>query len=161
MVGAMTENSEVLQVTGKVKWYNQFKGYGFLSVEGIHEDVFLHFSVLNKSGIKNLCNDDIILCNIVKTGKGYQVAAIMELTHSNKYEIAGRAPETVTVTMKWFNPAKGFGFAQLESGEDVFIHSNLLKKHKMTAIEPGTKLSILMHYTNFGYEAIDLLVDEK
>ena len=161
MVGAMTENSEVLQVTGKVKWFNQFKGYGFLSVEGINEDVFLHFSALNKSGIENLCNDDIILCNIVKTDKGYQVAAIMELVRSNKYEIAGKAPETVNVIMKWFNPAKGFGFAQLDSGEDVFIHSNLLKKHKITSLEPGTTLSILMHYTNMGYEAIDLLIDEK
>ena len=160
MVGTMAEKNEKLQVIGKVKWFNQFKGYGFISVEGINEDIFLHFSVINKSGIKNLCNDDIISCEIMRTDKGYQVASILELVHPNKYEISEKAPEVVSVTMKWFNPAKGFGFAQLESGEDVFIHSNLLKKHRIASIEPGTVLSVLMHYTNLGYEAVDLVTDD-
>ncbi|MDR1551274.1 MAG: cold shock domain-containing protein [Holosporaceae bacterium] len=59
--------------------------------------------------------------------------------------------------MKWFNPSKGFGFAQLDSGEDIFIHSSLLKRHKMTTIEPGQEIILLIHNTNFGYEATDLI----
>ena len=160
MVGTMAENTE-REVKGKIKWFNQFKGYGFVSVEGISEDVFLHFSVVNKSGIKNLCNDDVILCKVAKTDKGYQVTSIEELLQSNKYELPSKAPEAVTVVVKWFNPAKGFGFAQLESGEDVFIHSNLLKKHRISSLEPGSSVTILMHYTNLGYEAVDLINDKK
>ncbi|MDR2645858.1 MAG: cold shock domain-containing protein [Holosporaceae bacterium] len=59
--------------------------------------------------------------------------------------------------MKWFNPSKGFGFAQLNSGEDVFIHSSLLKKHRLTEIEQGCPIKLIVHYTNFGYEAIDII----
>ncbi|MDR1982764.1 MAG: cold shock domain-containing protein [Holosporaceae bacterium] len=63
-----------------------------------------------------------------------------------------------TAVMKWFNPSKGFGFAQLSSGEDVFIHSSLLKKYKLTTIEPGQTIKLVAHYTNFGYEATDIII---
>ncbi|MDR2067420.1 MAG: cold shock domain-containing protein [Holosporaceae bacterium] len=65
--------------------------------------------------------------------------------------------EDVEATMKWFNPSKGFGFAQLDSGEDVFIHANLLRKHKLETIEHSRRIRITVHHTNFGYEAVDLV----
>ncbi|MDR1333683.1 MAG: cold shock domain-containing protein [Holosporaceae bacterium] len=60
--------------------------------------------------------------------------------------------------MKWFNPSKGFGFALLDSGDDVFIHSTLLKKHRLENIEPGSSIKLVVHRTNFGYEATDLIM---
>ena len=48
----------------RVKWFNQFKGYGFVEMEDRPGDVFLHFSVLDQAGIKKLNNDDIIICDI-------------------------------------------------------------------------------------------------
>jgi CspA family cold shock protein len=145
-------------VTGRVKWFNQFKGYGFIEVENISEDIFLHFSVIDKSEIDRLNNEDVILCNIVKSEKGYQVSDIVRLLHSNKYEIGEQKTVRVVAVMKWFNPSKGFGFAQLSSGEDVFIHSSILKKHKISSIEPGQQVKLLIHSTNFGYEAIDIII---
>ncbi|MDR2107039.1 MAG: cold shock domain-containing protein [Holosporaceae bacterium] len=59
--------------------------------------------------------------------------------------------------MKWFNPSKGFGFALMESGEDVFIHSSLLKRHKKLEIEPGEEIRMIIRKTNFGYEAVDII----
>jgi len=153
----MTDEVTSIRAAGRVKWFNQFKGYGFVEVENVAEDVFLHFSALNKSGIDHLNNEDIILCDIVKSNRGYQITHIVELLHSNKYEIEGSNTERVTATMKWFNPSKGFGFAQLDSGTDVFIHSSILKKHKLLAIEPGQKIELLIHYTNFGHEALDIV----
>jgi CspA family cold shock protein len=154
----MEDATTLMRVTARIKWFNQFKGYGFVEVENISEDVFLHFSILDKSGIDNLNNDDIILCDIVKCERGYQVINIIELLHSNKYEIEEeKSPEIVTAVMKWFNPSKGFGFAQLDSGKDVFIHSSLLKKYKITSIEPGQTIKLAVHCTNFGYEATDII----
>jgi CspA family cold shock protein len=150
-----------LNVTGKVKWFNQFKGYGFVDIDDLLEDVFLHFSVISQAGIERLNNDDVITCNIAKSDKGYQVTEILEVIHLNKHEIGGKKPEKVIATMKWFNPAKGFGFAQLKTGEDVFVHSNLLKKNKMQNIEHGQPVTLIVHYTNFGYEALDLIIDNN
>ncbi|GHU11670.1 cold-shock protein [Alphaproteobacteria bacterium] len=148
-----------LRVTGKVRWFNQFKGYGFVEVEGVSEDVFLHFSIMDRCGVKRLNNDDVIICDIARSDKGYQVTGVVEILHLNKHETADRKTEVVVTAMKWFNPAKGFGFAQMPSGEDVFVHSNLLKKHSLGNIEHGHLLTLLVHHTNFGYEAIEILSD--
>jgi CspA family cold shock protein len=153
----MDEPNITKSVTGRVKWFNQFKGYGFVEVDGIFEDVFLHFSVIDQSGIKHVNNGDVILCDVAASNKGYQVTAIVELIQSNKYETRDSTAEEVMATMKWFNPSKGFGFAQLDSGEDVFIHANLLKKYKIETIEHNKRIRMSIRHTNFGYEAVDLI----
>ncbi|MDR2781280.1 MAG: cold shock domain-containing protein [Holosporaceae bacterium] len=154
----MIEEKTPIRVTGCVKWFNQFKGYGFVEVENISEDVFLHFLVVDKSGLGHLNNNDVILCDIIKSDNGYQVKDIIELLRSNKYEVDEGEPTRTAAVMKWFNPSKGFGFAQLDSGEDVFIHSSLLKKHKLATIEPGREIELMIHRTNFGYEAIEMII---
>lgn len=140
----------------KVKWFNQFKGYGFVEMEKIPGDVFLHFSVLDAAGIKKLNNGDIVVCDVEESDGKRKVTEICELLQESKYTISNKKPERVTAVMKWFNPAKGFGFARIDSGEDVFIHSTLLKKHKMESIEHGQTVELLVRYTNFGYEALEL-----
>lgn len=148
-------------VTGKIKWFNQFKGYGFVKIDNIPEDVFLHFSTIDSSGIERLNNDDIIICDITKTERGFQVTKISEIVYLNKHELPGEKAFKITATMKWFNPSKGFGFAQMPSGEDVFIHSNVLKKSKISVIEHGQIINILVRHTNFGYEALELISEKS
>ncbi len=144
------------EMTGKVKWFNQYKGYGFVAVKGIPEDVFLHFSVVDESNIKDLSKDDMISCLIVRSDKGYQITKIQRLVSHNKFPTSKRTKK-VPAVMKWFNPAKGFGFAQLDSGEDVFIHGNLLKKLNIQGFEPNQRVKLVIQHTNMGYEAIDIL----
>ena len=43
--------------TGKVKWFNSKKGYGFITEDGTEKDIFLHVSALEKSKLKNLKED--------------------------------------------------------------------------------------------------------
>ncbi len=45
-------------------------------------------------------------------------------------------------TVKWFNPAKGFGFIQPESGDtDVFVHISAVERSGMSALTEGQRLS--------------------
>ncbi|MDR1561221.1 MAG: cold shock domain-containing protein [Holosporaceae bacterium] len=148
------------EVTGRIRWFSQFKGYGFVAIENISEDAFLHFSIIEQSKINRLNNDDIILCDIAESSKGYQVTYIQKLIKSTKYEeTANIKTEKVTGVMKWFNSYKGFGFARLNSEEDVFIHGSLLKKYRLRTIEHGTEIKMVIQRTKFGYEATDLVVD--
>ena len=45
-------------LTGKVKWFNPQKGYGFISPDNGKKDIFVHISALEKSGINSLNEND-------------------------------------------------------------------------------------------------------
>lgn len=66
---------------GKVKWFNNEKGYGFIECPGI-EDIFVHYSTINQDGYKSLEEGQIVQFKLLETGKGYQatdVVAVKEL----------------------------------------------------------------------------------
>ena len=56
---------------GRVKWYSERRGYGFIEVDG-HE-VFIHRTTLNQFGIIRIQNEDIVLITQVKTDRGFIV----------------------------------------------------------------------------------------
>ena len=57
--------------TGKVKWFNDAKGYGFIEAEdGV--DVFVHYSVITMNGFKSLREGQTVLYESVETPKGRQ-----------------------------------------------------------------------------------------
>lgn len=155
----MLDSNTVQKVNGKVKWFNPYKGYGFITVETIPEDIFLHFAALEEANIKTLVKDDVISCYIDSSEKGYQVVKVEEVLVSNKYETDDKK-EKVSAIMKWFNQHKGYGFAQLENGQDIFIHASLINKCSIKNIEPNQKITLVIHHTNLGYEALEIIVEK-
>lgn len=65
--------------TGTVKWFNDAKGFGFITPEGGGEDVFAHFSAIQSSGFKSLRENQRVEFDIVSGPKGKQAANIRPL----------------------------------------------------------------------------------
>ncbi len=64
-------------MTGKVKWFNNEKGYGFIECEDL-EDIFVHYSAIVKDGYKTLNEGDIVNFKLVETVKGLQAIDVSE-----------------------------------------------------------------------------------
>ena len=69
---------EVLTMKGTVKWFNNQKGYGFISDEE-GNDVFVHFSALQMDGFKVLDEGDEVEFEVVNGEKGPQAANVTKL----------------------------------------------------------------------------------
>ena len=63
---------------GKVKWFNDSKGFGFLEQQG-GEDVFVHFSAISGDGFKSLAEGDEVSFEVVKGPKGLQAANVTRI----------------------------------------------------------------------------------
>jgi len=64
--------------TGRVKWFNDSKGFGFLEQEQ-GEDIFVHFSAISGEGFKSLAEGDAVSFDIVKGPKGLQAANVTRI----------------------------------------------------------------------------------
>lgn len=63
-------------LTGKVKWFNDSKGYGFIEVDG-QRDVFVHYSAISSEGYKSLAEGQAVQFELIDGAKGPQAANVM------------------------------------------------------------------------------------
>jgi len=63
---------------GSVKWFNDAKGYGFISQED-GEDVFVHFSAIQAQGFKSLAEGDKVEFEVTKGPKGLQASNVRKV----------------------------------------------------------------------------------
>ena len=66
---------------GMVKWFNNEKGYGFIELGASvnEEDIFVHYSAIEKEGYKTLKEGDVVEFTLIKTNKGCQAVNVKEV----------------------------------------------------------------------------------
>lgn len=63
--------------TGTVKWFNEAKGFGFISQDDGGADVFIHFSAIQGDGFKTLAEGQAVTYEVEDGPKGPQASSVM------------------------------------------------------------------------------------
>lgn len=69
---------------GKVKWFDNRKGYGFINEDGRDEDIFVHFSAIQADGYRTLDEQERVSFEIVRGPKGLQARNVERLTATSE-----------------------------------------------------------------------------
>ena len=170
------EAGPVRRIAALVKWFMPMKGYGFLEPEDGSPDVFCHLSAVEASGRDTLPQGAVVTCEIVQGDRGPQVSRIVEVgPPPTGYGPADRsqpfdarypdpqadAPTSAVVdlpaTVKFFDPARGFGFVVPDAGgREVFVHSSVLFRSGMTDLEPGQRVFVRAEGVARGLQATEI-----
>jgi cold shock protein len=73
--GSRRRRIKGMRSTGKVKWFNDAKGFGFITTE-TGEDVFVHFSAIQSKGFRSLAEGSEVEFDLVQGPKGLQASNV-------------------------------------------------------------------------------------
>ncbi len=68
-----------MRTTGKVKWFNESKGFGFITRDDGQKDCFVHYSAIQGNGFKTLKEGDKVEFDVVQGQKGLQAANVQPI----------------------------------------------------------------------------------
>ncbi len=144
------ELTEVKAVMGQVKWFDPTKGFGFVVSEGGGPDILLHANVLRNFGQSTVADGSRVHVAFQCTERGRQAVEIFDIepppeaargdSERPRIDIpeVGDDVPLVPARVKWFDKAKGFGFANVfGSPEDVFVHMEVLRAFGLADLAPG------------------------
>jgi CspA family cold shock protein len=67
-----------MKLTGRVKWFNDSKGYGFIEQEG-GKDIFVHYTAIQGDGFKSLAEGQKVEFEITEGAKGAQATQVVKV----------------------------------------------------------------------------------
>jgi len=152
-----SESAESIAVSGRLKWFDIARGFGFLVAESPPiGDVLVHFSVLHPHGRTHLPEGARLNCVAVRGERGFQAREIVAIDLAEAVIPAPRRrnPDRVDpaslldqagdiehASVKWFNRLKGYGFLiRARDNADVFVHMETLRRAGISEVAPGQLL---------------------
>lgn len=87
-------------LSGKVKWFNNAKGYGFILADGKDEDLFAHYSAIKMDGYKTLKAGQAVNFEIIQGPKGLHAVEIRAAAVSENASAPADAPSHASKTDK-------------------------------------------------------------
>ncbi len=169
---------ETFRLAGTIKWFNRSKGFGFVIPNDGGGDVFLPLSALERAGHSEAPDGASIIFDWTQGPKGRAVSQVIEIDastaqprpprenrfrgprehgeHFHGYDEGGGggAAESLDGVVKWYDPARGFGFIlPNDGGKDVFVHVTALRRSGIEMLEPGQPVRMMVAQARRGREA--------
>lgn len=154
---------------GHIKWFDPVKGFGFILADGGGPDILLHANVLRSFGQSSIADGSRVEVEAIPTARGLQATAVLSVEppaddHPRPLaELAGTngaALEQLAflpARVKWFDKAKGFGFASVfGKAADVFLHIDVLRHGGFADLTSGEAVALRIVEGNRGLMAVQV-----
>lgn len=82
-------------MTGTVRRFDNARGYGFIRVEGIPEDIFVHQQSIKMQGFRTLNDGDVVRFRIARDEKGWKARDVVRVSSVPEAEPVKAQPKTV------------------------------------------------------------------
>ena len=150
----MTDEKGLKLISGLVKWFDPAKGYGFILNEEGGPDILLHANVLRNFGRSSVADQSRVTVWMQPTQRGLQATEVVSIEPpvSEGPPIADLDNEVIEhldalplrpARVKWFDKAKGFGFANIFGHpDDVFLHVEVLRHSGFADLAIGEAIGI-------------------
>ena len=142
-------------VSGLIKWFDPAKGYGFVVNSQGGPDILLHANVLRNFGQGSVADQSRVRVRVVPTARGLQATEVLEILppESNGTPPIADLDESIIAhidalplrpaRVKWFDKAKGFGFANIFGhSDDVFLHIEVLRHSGLADLAVGEAVAL-------------------
>ena len=162
---------ELVELAGRIKWFDVSKGYGFIVPDDGGGDILLHVTVLRRDGFQTAYEGARIVCEAQARTKGMQVFRVVSMDESTAVHPSQTPPARTRiqvaptsgfeiVIVKWFNRIRGFGFLTRGEGtEDIFVHMETLRRYGFTELRPGQVVQVRFGSGSKGCMAAELKPD--
>jgi cold shock protein len=148
-------DTEERVVQGRVKWFDAAKGFGFIVADDGGPDILLHANVLRNFGQGSVADGSAIAVRAHVTPRGLQASEVLGIQPPEIEETQGRTGAAAMIPdapadapflaarVKWFDKAKGFGFANIFGHpEDVFVHVEVLRRFGFADLQAGEAVAM-------------------
>ena len=168
---AMTDEADAHPVvTGRIKWFDPVKGFGFIVADGDGGDILLHANVLRNYGQSSITDGTEITVVIQMTARGVQATEVISVAAPDSGQLVlseedqAQLPDELTelvlepARVKWFDKNKGFGFANVFGRpEDVFVHVEVLRASGFADLQAGEAVCLRIIEGKRGRMAVQVV----